>query len=248
MFSQRLKILEQPQYTNMDMATGLLTDGNLGETYVTSLYCHDKRPAVPLLFKKLERQARIENKQLLVLSDTNSWSPALWQGKYSNKRGEAWERYLESINHRLQVQNKGDKFTFINSIGESIIDVTFATPRLARNIEHWSVEDWVPQSDHFAISFVLYLKNGMINPGQRWNFRRASDEAKAEYTRRLEEEGYDCTTPDDQWNMLALQREALLITQDLSDECDVTFERAQVCNAIRSPCWWDWDCTQLKKK
>ena len=164
-FSERLNILEQPEFTDKDMATGLLTDGRLGEVYVASLYCHDKKPAVPSIFKRLVRRAAKERKQLLVLSDTNSWSPSLWGGKQSNGRGRTWEEYLESINHKIQVQNKGDKFTFINSIGESIIDVTFATPRLAKNIAHWSVEDWVPQSDHLAISFVLYLKNRMTPPG-----------------------------------------------------------------------------------
>ena len=37
-----------------------------------------------------------ERKQLLVLADTNSWSPAFWGGKRSNIRGQAWERYLEN--------------------------------------------------------------------------------------------------------------------------------------------------------
>ena len=134
------------------------------------------------------------------------------------------EKYLDSINHRLQVQNKCDKFTFINSIGESIIDVTFATPKLARNIKHWSVEDWVPQSDHLAVSFVLYLKDGVTPPGQRWNFRKAEEETLREFTKELEEEGFDCETPDGEWDMMATTMEALLLTQDLSDQCDKSFD------------------------
>ena len=51
-FSERLNILEQPEFTDRDMATGLLTDSRLGLVYVTSLYCHDKRPAVPPPVKK----------------------------------------------------------------------------------------------------------------------------------------------------------------------------------------------------
>ena len=83
-FSERLNILEQPEFTDKDMATGLLTDGRLGEVYVASLYCHDKKPAVPSIFKRLVRRATKERKQLLVLSDTNSWSPSLWGGKRGN--------------------------------------------------------------------------------------------------------------------------------------------------------------------
>ena len=92
-FSERLNILQQPEFTDRDMATGLMTDSRLGQVYVTSLYCHDQRPAVPSLFKKLERRAKKEKIQLLVLSDTNSWSPSLWGGKQVNARGKAWEEY-----------------------------------------------------------------------------------------------------------------------------------------------------------
>ena len=57
-FSERLNILQQPEFTDKDMATGLLTDSRMGQVYVTSLYCHDKKPAVPSLFKKLVRRFR----------------------------------------------------------------------------------------------------------------------------------------------------------------------------------------------
>ena len=114
-FSERLNILQQPEFTDKDMATGLLTDSKLGQVYVTSLYCHDKRPAVPSLFKKLVRRAIKEKRQLLVLSDTNSWSPSLWGGKQGNTRGRTWETYLESINHAIQVYFKVSFLGYVNA-------------------------------------------------------------------------------------------------------------------------------------
>ena len=49
MFSERLKIWTIHEFTEGDIATGLFKDDKLGDTYITSVYCHDadKKPAVP---------------------------------------------------------------------------------------------------------------------------------------------------------------------------------------------------------
>ena len=246
-FSHRLKIWTIHEFTEGDMATGLFKDEKMGDVYVTSLYCHDadNKPAVPDTFRKLMRRADQEGRGVLVLADTNSWSVACWGGKKTNNRGRAWEEYLSTS--RLRVLNKGDQFTYISAAGQSIIDVTFATKKVAQRVAHWEVSDWVPQSDHLGVTFVLFTKGGVTPNGHRWNFRKAKAEVWEEFKRRLEEKGF-CDTPPGQWTMEHLDREACLLVEDIHEALDQLVELCRVSNGIRSPSWWDKDCTRLKKK
>ena len=56
-FSNRLRLWAIDEFTEGDMATGLLKDKKMGDTYVTSVYCHDSKPAVPATLKRLMRRA-----------------------------------------------------------------------------------------------------------------------------------------------------------------------------------------------
>merc|ERR1712102_182293 len=150
------------------MATGLLTGTRLGDVYVTSLYCHQDMPAVPRKFRQLAAKAKQEGRELLVLSDVNAHSQALWGGKDTNARGKKWEEYLERQG-QLTVLNKGDKFTFVTARGQSIIDVTMATSKIASATNFWEVSDYVPGSDHLAISFLLHTGGGWTLPFKGWD-------------------------------------------------------------------------------
>ena len=213
-FSNRLKMWCIHEFTEGDMATGLLKDKRMGDVYVTSVYCHDNKPAVPATLKRLMRRADQEKRGVLILADTNSWSVPCWGGKKTNARGRLWEEYLDRS--RLQVLNKGDNFTYISAAGQSIIDVTFATSKVAQRVAHWSVSDWVPQSDHLGVTFVLFTRGGIMPNGHRWNFRKTKDEVWMEFTKMLEERGF-CDTPPKQWTMEHLEREACLFVEDLQD-------------------------------
>ena len=244
-FSDRLKMWCIHEFTEGDMATGLLKDEKMGDIYVTSVYCHDSKPAVPYTLRRLMKRADQEGRGVLVLADTNSWSVPCWGGKKTNNRGRTWEEYLSQS--RLQVLNKGDNFTYISAAGQSIIDVTFATKTVAQKVAHWSVSDWVPQSDHLGVTFVLFTKGGMTPNGHRWNFRKTKEEIWEEFTKRLEEKGI-CDTPPLRWTMEHLEREACLLVEDIHEALDQLVELCRSRNGIRSPSWWDKDCTRLKRK
>ena len=165
-FNPQLNMWEEPDFCNRDMATGLLTGTKLGDVYVTALYCHEDLPAVPRRFRQLAAKAKQEGRELLVLSDVNSHSQALWGGKDTNARGRKWEEFIERQG-QLSILNKGDRFTFVTGKGQSIIDVTMATSRVASASTHWEVSDYVPGSDHLAISFLLHTGGGMDHSLQR---------------------------------------------------------------------------------
>ena len=78
-----------------DMAVGLLQGSSLGDIYVVSLYCDGANPkAVPDEFKRFRKIAKKEDKQILLLMDSNSHSETLWASKRTCTKGREWERYM----------------------------------------------------------------------------------------------------------------------------------------------------------
>ena len=152
-----------------DLAVGLVKGSNLGDIYVASLYCDGESPkAIPNEVRRLVNLAKKEKRQVLILMDSNSHSEALWSSKSTDNRGKQWERYL-SDNQQLLVANVGDNFTFMSHRGQTIIDVTLATPRLHENISQWGVVDSVPMSDHLSIEMILHLEGAWTPHPLVWN-------------------------------------------------------------------------------
>ena len=151
--STHLDIWPSPEFCSGDMVTCLLKTKKHGEIYVVSLYCDIELKPVPDMLKALQIRARKERKQLLILGDLNSHSSACWNSKDTNLRGKVWEKFISDKG--LRVLNQGDKFTYISSTGQSIIDVTLATPGVAGLIKHWATLDYVPSSDHVLNEFML---------------------------------------------------------------------------------------------
>ena len=77
----------------------------------------------------------------------------------------------------LSVLNRGDKFTFVTARGQSISDVTMATPKVAEAIKFWEVTDYVPASDNLAVSFILRIGGGWTIPDRGWDFKGMTNEA-----------------------------------------------------------------------
>ena len=146
-----------------DMAVGLLEGSTLGDIYVVSLYCDgESKKAVPDEFRRLNRLAKKENKQILMLMDSNSHSETYWSSKKTCSRGREWDSFLNNNQH-LVVANIGDHFTFMSKRGQTIIDVTIATPQVTERISQWGVVDCIPNSDHLAIEMLLQL-DGVWTP------------------------------------------------------------------------------------
>ena len=129
--SVNMNIWPISDYCNRDMATGLLKGSDIGDAYIVSLYCDGAlKQAVPILFKQLVSLAKREGRQVLALMDSNSHSESLWSSKNTDSRGREWEEYISEARD-ITVLNRGDHFTYMSKKGQSIIDVTLSTPRLA---------------------------------------------------------------------------------------------------------------------
>ena len=92
------------------------------------------------------------------------WTETLWSSKRTDNRGRQWENYLAD-NQELLVANIGDNFTFMSHRGQTIIDVTMASPQLHDKISQWGVVDTVAVSDHLSIEMILHLEGAWTTKG-----------------------------------------------------------------------------------
>ncbi|XP_067205363.1 uncharacterized protein [Linepithema humile] len=89
---------------------------------------------------------------VLVAGDFNAWNMA-WGSRRTGKRGENVMDWAAELD--LQLLNWGSKSTCVHPRGESIVDLTWASPRAARLVESWGVTDRESLSDYQIIEMVL---------------------------------------------------------------------------------------------
>ncbi|KAJ0179616.1 hypothetical protein K1T71_005328 [Dendrolimus kikuchii] len=101
--------------------------------------------------------ARSRPRPVLVLGDFNAKSVS-WGSPNTCARGEALEEW--AIEKGLVVLNRGSVHTCVRQQGGSIVDVTFASPELARRVRDWRVVTGVETlSDHRYIRFSRWTAN-----------------------------------------------------------------------------------------
>ncbi|KAJ0169562.1 hypothetical protein K1T71_014747 [Dendrolimus kikuchii] len=101
--------------------------------------------------------ARSRPRPVLVLGDFNAKSVS-WGSPNTCARGEALEEW--AIEKGLVVLNRGSVHTCVRQQGGSIVDVTFASPELARRVRDWRVVTGVETlSDHRYIRFSVSARN-----------------------------------------------------------------------------------------
>ena len=131
---------------------------------IINLYCS---PLVPLEEDKLLNV--FQRKDALICGDFNAKS-LLWGRHERDYRGNIIEKMLEQSDKVLL--NNGQN-THIYNMGESAIDLAFASPRLARLAE-WGVLERTCGSDHYLIGIDVNIRTSVEEYiSQRWVFKRA---------------------------------------------------------------------------
>ncbi|KAJ0175603.1 hypothetical protein K1T71_008762 [Dendrolimus kikuchii] len=101
--------------------------------------------------------ARNRSCPVLVLGDFNAKSTA-WGSPGTCARGESLEKW--AITQGLVVLNRGSVNTCVRQQGGSIVDLTFASPALARGVRNWRVlERLETLSDHRYIRFSVSARS-----------------------------------------------------------------------------------------
>ena len=234
------------EFCTRDMAVGLLKGSNLGDIYVVSLYCDGAATrAVPKEFRRFRHITKKENKQVLVLMDTNSHSEVLWSSKSTCPRGREWERYI-SHDPDLIISNVGDHFTFMSQRGQTLIDVTMSTTTIDEQISHWSVVDCVTNSDHLAIEMLLHIKGAWNSPPATWDFSSKRFD-KDLFIAKMEASSEDSSN-ERFWDPDTLDKNGQSFVDDMTKALDLTCPLRRRSTNIARPGWFDTECKRLLRR
>jgi len=127
---------------------------------------------------------------ILIAGDFNAWSTT-WGSASTTQRGTILHLALASLNACLL--NEGNRPTFIKSGQESIIDLTFPNPELARNFE-WRLSDIYTHSDQsdkathtlITVSLLAHMEGVCVTGDANTFARNIADRVKAAWDTSME--------------------------------------------------------------
>lgn len=197
----------------------------------------------------LEDSLRACSVDSLIVGDFNAKSPE-WGETRLDRRGVLVNEMV--ARNDLIVVNRGQEFTFRRGAVASILDLTIASPRLARRIRDWGVLDEVTLSDHQYIEFTVSEdgpKRGSSRSSGRkrpsWNIRRLDVERlkeSLEAARLIDELGWT-KQPQGMEQIVSEARHAVIAA------CDHSMPRRGRTGNERKPIyWWSDELAQLRKE
>ena len=134
----------------------------------------------------------------------------------------------------------------MSQLGQTVIDVTMASPQLADRVSQWGVVDSVANSDHLSIEMLLQLNKGWTNPPKVWDLRSNKFDKKG-FTTMMEERSDKVihnrfVTPQD------LDAYGLSFVMDMTECLDETAPLTSKPTNIARPGWFDSECKRLLRR
>ncbi|XP_054015954.1 uncharacterized protein LOC128896615 [Hylaeus anthracinus] len=181
----------------------------------------------------------------LVLGDFNAKSTA-WGGPATDARGRAVLEWAASAD--LQLLNRESVSTCVRWQGESIVDLSWATPAAARLVSEWGVAEEVESlSDYLYIlmdvsaALQYHPARGPASgrPQRRWALNRIEKDA-------LMAAALAASWPDAPAGLVAdVEREADWFRESLTAACDAAMPRAKKLPR-RASHWWSDEIAALR--
>ncbi|KAJ0182129.1 hypothetical protein K1T71_002851 [Dendrolimus kikuchii] len=186
--------------------------------------------------------ARSRPRPVLVLGDFNAKSVA-WGSPSTCARGESLEEW--AIEQGLVVLNRGSEYTCVRQRGGSIVDITFASPELARRVRDWRVVTGVETlSDHRYIRFSVSARQPdspsrepPVGDCPRWALQKLNREAfKEALIVATWASGREVDPPDLNLNV---EQEAEILRSLITGVCDAAMPRRGRFRPSRKVYWWN---------
>lgn len=120
--------------------------------------------------ERLRDHLVVNRNRSLVTGDFNAKS-YLWGNVSEDKRGKELADLIGEL--EMCVLNQGNQPTFVRGQSSSIIDITFASPKVAQCVKGWHVHEDAPLGDHLPIVFALQPQRNRANEGEppsRWRW------------------------------------------------------------------------------
>nr|XP_034838764.1 uncharacterized protein LOC117994898 [Maniola hyperantus] len=181
---------------------------------------------------------------LIVLGDFNAHS-RVWGDKRDDHRGDIIQEWAAELDLRLL--NQGSTSTCVRWQGESIVDLTWATPSASRMVSGWRVaEEVVTLSDHRHIVFVVStgtsdnIARQNSSQSQRWSLKKLNRDllvaaaCVAAWPERSQE-----VLPDP-------EGEAVWFRETMTGICNTSMPK---CRQTKNQAvyWWSEDIAQLRR-
>ncbi|XP_018374134.1 PREDICTED: uncharacterized protein LOC108768258 [Trachymyrmex cornetzi] len=99
-----------------------------------------------------EEILQMDNSPLYVMGDFNS-KAALWQSKTTDVRGKIVVEWASRLG--ICCLNHGGRSTCVRHTGESIVELSLASPVAARRVVSWEVSDRESKTDHRYIEIKI---------------------------------------------------------------------------------------------
>ncbi|KRF85670.1 uncharacterized protein Dvir_GJ26004 [Drosophila virilis] len=208
-----------------------------GRIYVYSCYIP---PSIPLaeytaIIEDIAQDAHGKS-PVIIAGDFNAWATE-WGSSRTTPRGTILLDIFALLN--VCLLNIGTRSTYSKAGRESIIDLTFASPDVARDAK-WHVSDVYTHSDHFAVITDTY----------KLGSRGAS--------RRLQHTGYKMNTMDLERLLPMVEglgirsnanSSADAIAETITNACDAILTKVRKGgNAHRPVAWWNEDIAKARKE
>ncbi|XP_050358311.1 uncharacterized protein LOC126778732 [Nymphalis io] len=188
--------------------------------------------------------ARQSMKPILVLGDLNAKSRA-WGNPATNLRGRAVQVW--ALLSGLSLLNKGQAHTCVRHNGGSVVDVSFATPVVARRVSEWRVEEEVETlSDHRYIQFEISTTRRLAELQRvpttlpRWSLGQLDRELvkEAAIVQRWGSAG--------RREGASVEELAGRISRALKEVCDAAMPRTRRRAQRRHVYWWSPEIAELR--
>ncbi|XP_070529991.1 uncharacterized protein [Cardiocondyla obscurior] len=184
---------------------------------------------------------------VVLAGDFNAWSTT-WGSRQTNRRGRTLEEWAATRN--LVLLNQGNVPTCVRPQGESIIDLTWATPAAANMVRKWKVADDLEHlSDHRYILLELgvratpSLTKKYFSSEKRWALKKLREDtfgASLEVSCWSRESQFQDSRP-------SIAKEVDWMEEAVTSACDVSMPRVRR-TPRRSTYWWNDDIAELRQK
>jgi hypothetical protein len=195
----------------------------------------------------LELSVRSSRKELIITGDLNSKSSA-WGESRSDRRGDVVCEFLAA--NDLILLNRGNEPTFHRGSSSSIIDLTLATPAIAKTVKDWAVLDAVTLSDHMYIEYHLTGETSKLmcaeqdrrNPG--WHVKKMDKNKLVSYLNEAK------IIADMGWvyEPCGLESYARSTKGLLIEACNTSMPKRSLRRSNRLPVfWWTAEIANLRR-
>ncbi|KAG5319820.1 PO11 protein, partial [Pseudoatta argentina] len=168
-----------------------------------------------------------------------------WGSPSTDSRGDS--TLLWAARHGLVLLNRGRASTFVGARGESIVDLTWATPAAAIRIKGWRVDASFlgEMSDHRLIRMEL-----VSIPAEESLRRRRHEKERRWALRKLDPGALEVSLLSSTWPepnpTRSVEEEANWLGDAMSRACDASMPRCRPV-ARKATYWWYEELAQLRR-